>query len=87
LKLKVKKAYDILKQIKEFIKKGEFDEWVDFYINSRMDYKILMDDIETFYQDLVRVIAELDDEEGYSLDSARSDVNVKYKKMSKGRVH
>jgi len=28
-----------------------------------VDYKILMDDIETFYKELVRVIAELEDEE------------------------
>jgi len=75
-------AYDLLVEFRQLTEKEHLDDWVCGlyfsylsnnlgcdYINSKLEFKAVMDNIENNYQDLEKVTTELEDEDVSEIES------------------
>jgi len=85
----IDKAYRTLEAIRQLLKDenvGKEDK-ADFQarLNSTENLT-LVGDIEKLYHDMKKVLKELNDDEGYRLESNKKEYVIKYKNLSEGKV-
>jgi hypothetical protein len=83
----IDRAYRILESIKKLSKSEGIGKNDQETLKTRLnEKKVLVSDIERFYQETTRILKELQDEEGYLVESNKKNSIIKYKNLSEGKV-
>jgi hypothetical protein len=83
----IDRAYRTLESIKQLSKSQDVEKSDREMINTRLNQKkVLVGDIERFYQETSRILKELEDENGYQTESNKKNASIKYKNLSEGKI-
>jgi hypothetical protein len=80
----IDRAYRTLESVKQLSKSQDVNLVT---LKNRMnEKKVLISDIERFYQETAKILKELEDEDGYLTESSKKNASIKYKNLAEGKI-